>query len=229
MSRRFLRAPFSSAVAHLILVRPKSATTHEGAKLTDQFQHVMVLTSIIIGLGITYILIGVGTVIERITGHGAALRLSWAHATWLLTLFVWMVSFWWWEFRLLALLKSWTLAHYFFIITYAVLLFLLAVLLLPRDWAATNSLDDYFLSKRRWFYPLYLIATFADIVDAWLKGGWPYIQANGVSAFVYWAAAIPVCIVGVRSKNIRIHTFMAIVICVLQLIAVFEVFPKLGL
>ena len=109
-----------------------------------------------------------------------ALRLSWAHATWLLTLFVWMVSFWWWEFRLLALLKSWTLAHYFFIITYAVLLFLLAVLLLPRDWATTDNLDDYFLSKRRWFYPLYLIATFADIVDAWLKGGWPYVQANGV-------------------------------------------------
>jgi hypothetical protein len=188
----------------------------------------MVLTSIIIGLGITYILIGVGTVIERITGHGAALRLSWAHATWLLTLFVWMVSFWWWEFRLLTLLKSWTLAHYFFIITYAVLLFLLAVLLLPRDWAATESLDDYFLSKRRWFYPLYLIATFADIVDAWLKGGWPYIQASGGLVVGYWAAAIPVCLVGVRSKNIRIHTFMAIIICVWQLIAVFEVFPKLG-
>ena len=96
----------------------------------------MVLTSIIIGLGITYILIGVGSTIERITGHGAPLRLSWAHATWLLTVFVWLVSFWWWEFRLLALVKSWTLAHYFFIITYAVILFLLAVLLLPREWAA---------------------------------------------------------------------------------------------
>jgi len=197
--------------------------------VTDQFQHVMVLTSIIIGLGITYILLGAGAMIERITGHGAALRLSWAHATWLLTLFVWMVSFWWWEFRLLALLKSWTLAHYFFIITYAVLLFLLAVLLLPRDWATTHSLDDYFLSKRHWFYPLYLIATLADIVDAWLKGGWPYLQASGVLVFAYWSAAIPVCVVGFRSQSIRLHTVMAIVICVWQLIALFEVFPKLGL
>ena len=196
--------------------------------MNDQFQHVMVLTSIIIGLGITYILIGVGSMIERITGHGAHLRLSWPHATWLLTLFVWMVSFWWWEFRLLALLKSWSLAQYFFIITYAVLLFLLAVLLLPREWAAVEDLNDYFLSKRRWFYPLYLVATCADIVDAWLKGGWPYIKANGVAAYVLWAAALPVCLVGVRSKNVRIHAVMAIVVCVLQLIAVFEVFPKLG-
>jgi len=170
----------------------------------------------------------VGSTIERITGHGSPLRLSWAHATWLLTVFVWLLSFWWWEFRLLALLKSWTLAHYFFIITYAVLLFLLAVFLLPREWAAIDNLDDYFLSKRRWFYPLYLIATVADIVDAWLKGGWPYVLANGVVVFVYWAAALPVCLVGVRSINIRIHTFMAIIICVLQLIALFEVFPKLG-
>jgi multisubunit Na+/H+ antiporter MnhC subunit len=30
----------------------------------DQFQHVMVLTSIIIGLGITYILIGLGSAVE---------------------------------------------------------------------------------------------------------------------------------------------------------------------
>lgn len=197
--------------------------------MNDQFQHVMVLISIIIGLGITYILIGVGSVIERITGHGARLRLSWAHAVWLFTLFLWMVSFWWWEFRLLALVKSWTLAHYFFIITYAVLLFLLAVLLLPRDWAATNSLDDYFLSKRKWFYPLYLIAILADITDAWLKGGWPYLRASGVLVFAYWASAVPVCVVGVRSKNIRIHAFMAIIICVWQLIAAFELTPKLGL
>ena len=93
----------------------------------------MVLTSIIIGLGITYILIGVGSIIERLSGHGTRLHLSWAHGAWVAFLFVWMVSFWWWEFRLLLLLKTWTLGHYFFIVSYAVLLFLLAVILIPSD------------------------------------------------------------------------------------------------
>jgi len=73
-----------------------------------------------------------------------------------------------------------------------------------------------------------LIAILADIVDAWLKGGWSYLQASGVLVFAYWSAAIPVCVVGFRSKNIRLHTAMAIVICAWQLIALFEVFPKLG-
>lgn len=57
---------------------------------------------------------------------------------------------------------------------------------------------------------------------------WPYVQANGIVVFVYWGAALLVCFVGVRSTNIRIHTVMANVICVLQLVALFEVFPKLG-
>jgi len=40
----------------------------------------MVLTSIIIGLGITYILIGLGSAVERLRGHGPRLRLSQADA-----------------------------------------------------------------------------------------------------------------------------------------------------
>ncbi len=59
--------------------------------MTDQFQHVMVLTSIIIGLGITQLLFGVGTIIERISGYGRRLRISFAHIAWLSVLFVWMV------------------------------------------------------------------------------------------------------------------------------------------
>jgi hypothetical protein len=35
--------------------------------MTDQFQHVMVLTSIIIGLGITHLLLGFSAAIDRIT------------------------------------------------------------------------------------------------------------------------------------------------------------------
>jgi len=50
---------------------------------------VMVLTSIIIGLGITHILVGIGSAIDRLSGHGHRLQLSWAHGAWLAALFVW--------------------------------------------------------------------------------------------------------------------------------------------
>jgi len=188
----------------------------------------MVLTSIIIGLGITHILVGIGAVIERITGHGRRLRLSWAHGAWLGVLFVWMILFWWWQFRLLGLLKVWTLGHYFFIISYAVLLFLLAVILIPRDWAAIDSLDDYFLSKRRWFYPMFLVASLVDLLDSFLKGGWQYVLGTGVMALILSATPIPICIVGVWSKNIRFHSFMAVLFLILLVIIGFDVFPSLS-
>ena len=197
--------------------------------MTDQFQHVMVLTSIIIGLGITHILVGIGSIIERVSGHGALLRLSWAHGAWLAVLFVWMVLFWWWEFRLLALVKVWTLGLYFFIILYAVLLFLLAVILIPRDWGNANNLDDYFLSKRYWFYTVFLMANVADFVDSFLKGGWQYLLGMGVMTLVFTAAPVPFFPVGVLSKNIRIHSLMAFVFLIWLVITGFEIYPSLGL
>lgn len=197
--------------------------------MTDQFQHVMVLTSIIIGLGITHILVGIGSVIERVNGHGARLRLSWAHGAWLAVLFVWMVLFWWWQFRLLGLVKVWSLGLYFFIILYAVLLFLLAVILIPRDWGNTDNLNDYFLSKRRWFYSLFLMANVADFVDSFLKGGWQYLLGMGVMNLVFTAAPVPFFLVGILSKNIRVHSLMAVVFLIWLVIVGFEIYPSLGL
>ncbi len=45
--------------------------------MSDQFQHVMVLTSIIIGLGITNVLLGISGAIERYTEGDRPLQLSW--------------------------------------------------------------------------------------------------------------------------------------------------------
>ena len=55
--------------------------------MSDQFQHVMVLTSIIIGLGITNALLGVSGAIERYTEGDRPLQLSWASAIWLAQFF----------------------------------------------------------------------------------------------------------------------------------------------
>jgi hypothetical protein len=62
--------------------------------MSDQFQHVMVLISIIIGLGITNLLLGFSGAIERLTESTRPLRISWATIFWLAYLFFLMVLFW---------------------------------------------------------------------------------------------------------------------------------------
>jgi hypothetical protein len=48
----------------------------------DQFEYVMVLVSIIVGLGITHILLGVGGIIDRLSRKEERFELSLAHASW---------------------------------------------------------------------------------------------------------------------------------------------------
>jgi hypothetical protein len=195
--------------------------------MSDQFQHVMVLTSIIIGLGITNALLGVSGAIERYTESDRPLQFSWASAFWLAQVFLWMILFWWWEFRLVDILKNWTLLSYFLIICYAVVLFLLVALLIPRDWDKIDDLNAYFLSKRRWFYSVYLLSVPIDLMDSYMKGGWTYIIGQGVLGWGYNVAAIPVAVIGFRSSRIRTHTIMAIVIFVWQVVAAFNLSPLL--
>ena len=195
--------------------------------MSDQFQHVMVLTSIIIGLGITNVLLGVSGAIERYTEGDRPLQLSWASAFWLAQVFLWMILFWWWEFRLVDILKHWTLWNYFLIICYAVVLFLLAALLIPKDWDEVDNLNAYFLSKRRWFYSVYLLGVVIDVMDSYTKGGWTYILGQGVLGWGYPVVNIPVAVIGFRSRCIRTHTIMGIVSFVWQVVFGFEFSPLL--
>ena len=195
--------------------------------MTDQFQHVMVLTSIIIGLGITNVLLGVSGAIERYTEGNRPVQLSWASATWLAQVFLWMILFWWWEFRLVDILKNWTLWNYFLIVCYAVVLFLLVALLIPKDWDKVDDLNTYFLSKRRWFYSVYLLSVVIDLMDSYMKGGFTYIIGQGVLGWGYSVAGVPVAVIGFRSSRIRTHTIMAIVIFVWQIVAGFNLSPFL--
>jgi hypothetical protein len=200
-----------------------------GDFLNDQFQHVMVLTSIIIGLGITQLLIGVGALIDQLSEPGRRIRPSLTHGAWCMFVFLWLVSFWWWQFRLLSLVSTWTIGRYLFIILYAVLLFMLVVILVPRDWTNIEDVDAYFLVKRYWFFAVFALANVADLIDSYLKGGWIYISATGVFAILLLVATLPVCIIGFRSQSMRVHAPMAIMLLILQVLVNFNAFAALGL
>ena len=195
--------------------------------MSDEFQHVMVLTSIIIGLGITNALLGVSGAIERYTESDRPLQLSWASAVWLAQVFLWMILFWWWEFRLADILKHWALWNYFLIVCYAFVLFLLVALLVPKDWDKVDDMNAYFLLKRRWFYSVFLLGAVIDVMDSYMKGGWTYLMGQGVLGWAYPVANILVVAIGLRSSRIRTHTIMGVVSIVWLVVFGFEFAPLL--
>ena len=175
----------------------------------DQFEYVMVLVSIIVGLGIAHVLLGIGGIIDRLARKDDRLELSLAHAAWLGSCFLWLVLFWWWEYRLSTTVADWTMGLYLFLTLYAVTIFLLQVVLIPRSWDGVFSLKEYFLQRRVWFYSLLGFATFMDTVDSYLLGGFQYILDTGYVGMGISIATIPMVIIGITATNIRVHNIMA--------------------
>ena len=102
----------------------------------DEFLHIRVLFSILLGLGVSWLLVGVACIVQ----HPKNYKVYWIHLLWALFLFLYLIHFWWWEFRLIAV-KQWTFPLYFFIALYAVLLFILCALLFPEQ------MTDYAVSR----------------------------------------------------------------------------------
>ena len=130
------------------------------ASSSDLYLHVRVVISIIVGLCITTLLSG----FARFVQHPRRERVSILHLGWAASLLLWIIHFWWWEFRL-SMVQTWTFASYFFVILYAILFYFLCTLLFPSDLKDYAGYEDYFLSRRKWFFG-FLAATFlADVID----------------------------------------------------------------
>ena len=91
------------------------------------FEYIAVLVSIIVALGIAQILSGFARTIEKPQGQ----KIYWVHLVWATWLFVYLIFFWWFEFRL-GQIEEWTFYAYLMVVLYATLLYLLSAILFPN-------------------------------------------------------------------------------------------------
>jgi hypothetical protein len=165
----------------------------------DVYSHVKVVISIIVGLCITTLLKGFAVFVQ----HPKRAKVSLLHLGWAASLLLWIIHFWWWEFRL-AMVPQWTFEIYFFVILYAILFYFLSTLLFPSDLNDYTGYEDYFLSRRVWFFG-FLAATFvADIVDTSLKGP-AYIHSFGIEYPIRIGASLLLCVVAMITRNRRVQ------------------------
>jgi hypothetical protein len=186
----------------------------------------MVLVSIVLGLGITHLLVGVGSLMFRLSGQGAHVRLYWGHLTWVAYLFCYLIGFWWWEFSW-SESGSWGLLLYFFLILYATALFLLCEILFPRQADQVADFEVYFMAVRKWFYGLMIAVTVIDVGESLLKGP-DYMERLGG---LYWSlifTLLVISVVGILRPGRRLHGGLAVVALVFQLVQLLTTYPLLG-
>lgn len=194
----------------------------------DQFEYVMVLVSIIIGLGIAHILLGVAGLIDRLAGRGEGLKLSVAHAFWLAFCFEWMVVFWWWEYRFSTRVSDWTIGLYLFLVGYAVTLFLMGAILVPSSWNGVTRLTEYFVARKAWFYCLVICIVVFDLSDSFLKGGVEYVLETGPLNLAFSFSIVPVALAGIWINNIRYHNAVSILYFGWQSLIYFDMYSLLA-
>jgi hypothetical protein len=171
----------------------------------EMFNYVMVLASVIIGLGITHLLTGVAAMAQ----HPGRAKIYWVHLVWVGATFLRAIFWWWFEFEF-STVAQWTFSLYFFVLAYALLIYSWCALLIPRDLTGYDGYKDYFYSRRSWFFGVGLAAVFADFADTLLKGfahfaslGWPYVSLQ-----LLWTALF---VIGLRTRNERFHAMFALI------------------
>jgi GAF domain len=143
-----------------------------------------------------------------------------------LFLFLYLIHFWWWEYRLQGV-QQWTFPLYFFIAMYAVLLFLLCVLFFPEEMTDYDSFKTYFYSRRRWIFSLMTVLFVADLADTLIKGS-TFLHALGPIYYFRTGIYILLCILATKIASERFHAGFAIFATAYEVLLILKYYMTVG-
>jgi hypothetical protein len=171
----------------------------------ESFAHIKTVLGIILGLGLTHLLKGA----TKLVVHPGRAKGYWVHLLWALYVFIITIHFWWFEVYLESI-KGWVFATYVFLVFYITLYYILSALLFPDDLNEYKGYEDYFYSRRKWFFGVLALVFAADIVDSLLKG-------KAYMAHLHWeypvrnAIHIILCLAAIKISSKRFHAALVIV------------------
>lgn len=163
------------------------------------FPHMRILLGTVIGLGMARLLLTIAGMVQ----HPHRAKLSLLHLLWVGSLLLELVLFWWWEFALFKF-SHWNFGIALFLVSYAILLFMLAALLSPDHLEDYGGYEDFFIKRRSWFFGIFAAIAVFDAVDLFLKGANHWVQF-GPEYLIQSFGGIMVCFIAWRSPNPRLH------------------------
>ena len=187
------------------------------------FEYLSVLISIILALGMTRVLAGVGEMLQARKHR----RIYWVHVIWIVNLFIYLVVAWWIFYRWRNQ-QSWNFYLFVFVLISPTILYLASMLLFPPEVSIGESIDykAHYYANHRAFFAIFSMFTVVDIVDTLLKGiphflalGTPYILSN----VLYLSGMVTAAI----TQNERYHQFYALFFLVQTIVISFVLFQIL--
>ena len=187
------------------------------------FEYLSVLISIILALGMTRVLAGVGEMLQARMRP----RIYWVHVVWIVNLFTYLVVAWWIFYRWRNQ-QEWSFYLFVFVLISPTILYLASILLFPREGSIEESVDykTHYYANHGAFFAIFSMFTVVDFADTLLKGiphflalGKPYIISNTL----YFTGMVTAAI----TQNERYHQFYAIFFLVQTIVISFILFQIL--
>jgi hypothetical protein len=171
------------------------------------FEFISVLLSIVIGLALARILTRVGRVLEI----RKKINFYWVQGVWVVNVALLLVTFWWATLFSHSEQEIWRFPNFALLLLYSVLLYLLAVLILPTDLEEGTDLKVHFFEVRQWFFTLMALTTTAEFFDTFLHGGFERVLDLGPRYILIIIFGITLSVIGARIANRRFHEVYSLV------------------
>jgi hypothetical protein len=130
----------------------------------SDFEFLSVLVSIVVGLGLTHLLRGLGHAYYfRRGGSMDAVHIAWTIAT----LFVLVLN--WWVFLLWRDFGSWTFSTFFVVILWTSSFYMMALALYPPGLSEETDYRELFAENRTWFLATFTVMAVLDLLVTTLR------------------------------------------------------------
>lgn len=167
----------------------------------DDFAHLSVLLSIVLGLGITNLLMGLARTVHR----RDRVKIYWPAVIWALTLLLIHVQTWWTMFGLRQV-ETWNFIEFFLTLLQPIFLFFLSVLVFPEfERVERFDMRENFFAHSRWFFAIFTALLVNSIARTYAVSG--HLQ-SGVD-LVFHAIFFVGAVVGAFLKSDRFHQVAA--------------------
>lgn len=172
-----------------------------------EYQHVLAVMSIVLGLTVTQLLKGAAQVYRT----RAKVRTYWLHWAWTMLLVVFTLLLWWtyWNYRSIS---EWTFLRFMLYLSPAVAFYFLSSLAFPDPSEGVTDLRQYYFANRAGFFGSFAVYAVLAGITAMVVRQMPASDPSNV----YRVGMITLMLILMRSANERVHAALFVVAAVLM-------------
>lgn len=170
----------------------------------DPFEYVIVLISLILGMGLAQLLNGIADMLAQYKKT----RFSTAHSIFIAIVFLVFFQDWWYTYQYSKEIQKWSEPIVLGLLSFPIALFLLARFMFPTGSRSQETdMYSYFYDNWRWLYSLFASTILISIVQNITISGYTIVEQIPLMIYLIWY----IVFIAINVKNPKFHRAFMVV------------------